>query len=63
MSAPRMCQRFYCDWRGDRYCCRDCGHYVSCNNACLNHPSRCGLEDLSGRVRREDLTRINRGKK
>ena len=59
----RMCQRFYCDKMRDRFCCRDCRHYVMCNNPCENDPSRCGLEDTGGRVRQEDLTRINRGKK
>ena len=59
----RMCQRFYCDRMRERVCCRDCRHYVSCRNSCENHPSRCGLEDTGGRVRQEDLTRINLGKK
>ena len=58
MSAPRMCQRFYCDWRGDRYCCRDCWHLKDCDNPCLNDPSRCKLEDV-GDVRWKDLA-INR---
>lgn len=43
MTPPRMCSRFYCDHRGDRYCCADC-HYLGCDNPCLNDPSRCGLE-------------------
>lgn len=62
MRTPRMCQRFYCDWRGDRYCCRDCWHLQDCENPCLNDPSRCGLEDLSGRVRRSELeiAKVNR---
>ena len=63
MKKPRMCSRFFCDRMHDRFCCRDCGRYVSCDNACLNHPSRCGLEDLSGRVRREETVRVRRGAK
>ena len=23
-KTPRMCSRFHCDKRGDRYCCADC---------------------------------------
>lgn len=45
MSEPRMCQRFYCDERGDRFCCADCGRSHLCLNPCLNDPGRCGLED------------------
>ena len=51
MSKARMCQRFYCDRRGDRYCCRDCPRSIICANPCMNHPARCGLEDKTGRVR------------
>lgn len=45
MKDPRMCQRFYCDYRGDRYCCADCWFRTYCTNPCQNDPSRCGLED------------------
>lgn len=46
-EAPRMCSRFHCDKRGDRYCCADCIERKRdrCRNPCLNDPSRCGLED------------------
>lgn len=49
MKDPRMCQRFYCDYRGDRYCCADCWHRACCTNPCQNDPSRCKLEDKTGR--------------
>lgn len=45
----RFCSRFYCDQRGDRYCCADCYLRRDCANPCLNHPSRCGLEDPDGK--------------
>ena len=45
----RMCQQFYCDRRGDRYCCADCP--TPCNHKCLNHPSRCRLELVPGAVK------------
>ena len=60
MSAPRMCSRFYCGWRGDRYCCRDCWNLRDCVNPCLNDPSRCGLEDAGTRIRAGEISRINR---
>ena len=41
----RFCKRFYCNERGDRYCCADCRLRRDCSNPCLNHPIRCGLED------------------
>ncbi len=43
----RMCSRFHCDRRGDRYCCFDCVERKRdrCRNPCLNDPARCGLED------------------
>lgn len=43
MADVRMCKVFYCDARGDRYCCRDCLGYEVCANRCLNHPNRCRL--------------------
>lgn len=49
MKTPRMCSRFYCDARGDRYCCRDCPRIWSCDNPCYNDPSRCRLEDTGQR--------------
>ena len=48
MGAVRMCKVFYCDARGDRFCCRDCNVYEVCANHCLNDPSRCRLEDSPG---------------
>lgn len=49
-KEPRMCSRFHCDKRGDRYCCADCVERKRdrCRNPCLNDPSRCGLEDRQG---------------
>lgn len=41
----RYCRQFYCDQRGDRICCADCYLRKDCGNPCLNHPSRCNLED------------------
>ena len=60
MKTPRMCQRFCCDWRGDRYCCADCWNLADCVNPCLNHPSRCRLEDTGARIRMEELHKVNR---
>ena len=56
----RFCRQFYCDERGDRYCCADCYLRRDCGNPCLNHPSRCGLEDSDGKpaVRRGSMTRL-----
>lgn len=44
----RMCKQFYCDDRGDRFCCADCYLRKDCGNPCLNHPSRCKLVDPEG---------------
>ena len=41
----RYCKQFYCDERGDRFCCADCHMRKDCFNPCQNHPSRCRLED------------------
>lgn len=41
----RYCRQFYCDQRGDRFCCADCYMQRDCANPCVNHPSRCNLED------------------
>ena len=46
MKSARFCSRFFCDHRGDRYCCADCWYRADCPNPCLNHPSRCRLEDV-----------------
>lgn len=45
----RYCKRFYCDERGDRFCCFDCYLRKDCGNPCLNNPARCGLYDPDGR--------------
>ena len=44
----RFCRIFYCDERGDRFCCADCHLARDCANPCRNHPTRCGQEDLNG---------------
>ena len=44
----RMCIQFYCDVRGDRYCCADCYQRRDCANPCQNNPVRCRLEDKNG---------------
>ena len=49
----RYCKVFMCDARGDRYCCADCYQRADCANPCLNHPSRCGLENTSKRSDRK----------
>lgn len=49
MKTPKMCSRFYCDDRGDRYCCAGCPRFSICRNPCLNSPERCGLLDLDGK--------------
>lgn len=41
----RYCRTFFCDHVGDRICCAACRWRKDCTNPCLNHPSRCGLED------------------
>lgn len=41
----RFCRNFYCDEMGERICCSSCPWVKDCSNPCLNHPSRCGLED------------------
>jgi len=46
---PRFCKRFYCEERGDRFCCADCYLRKDCAWPCLNHPVRCGLEDPDGK--------------
>ena len=49
MKNVRFCSRFHCDHMGDRYCCATCFWRETCPNPCLNHPSRCGLEDAARR--------------
>ena len=41
----RFCKTFHCDTMGDRVCCCTCPWVRDCSYPCLNHPSRCGLED------------------
>lgn len=50
----RYCSRFHCDSMGDRYCCATCPWRRDCANPCLNHPSRCRLEDVERRERKND---------
>ena len=50
----RYCTRFYCDHLGDRICCASCRYRKDCGNPCLNHPSRCRLEDTSRKEVRQD---------
>ena len=45
----RFCRQFYCEERGDRFCCADCRLQRDCANPCLNHPSRCRLVDPDGK--------------
>ena len=47
----RWCKNFYCDQRGDRFCCADCWQRRDCPSPCLNHPSRCKLEDTEKKGR------------
>ena len=56
----RFCDIFYCDERGDRYCCADCHLRRDCSHPCLNHPSRCKCEDPEGKptVRRGSRSRL-----
>lgn len=42
----RYCKNFYCDQMGERICCVSCPWVKDCSNPCLNHPSRCGLENV-----------------
>lgn len=37
-----MCNIFYCDKRGDRYCCHECSRRGMCTNPCANDPKKCG---------------------
>ena len=50
----RFCTVFHCDARGGQFCCADCRMYADCASPCLNHPSRCGLENVSKRRDRDD---------
>lgn len=47
----RWCTAFHCDERGDRFCCADCWMRRDCANPCMNHPTRCKLEDLKRKER------------
>ena len=58
MSKPRMCSRFYCDRRGDRYCCRDCPRVWACSNPCYNDPRRCGLEDKGQPIKLSEISKV-----
>ena len=56
----RYCKTFHCDERGDRFCCADCWMLRDCGNPCLNHPSRCKLEDTEKKERGETEDRKKR---
>ena len=45
----RYCKVFHCNTVGDRLCCNCCRLFKDCGNPCLNHPSRCRLEDVKRR--------------
>ena len=47
----RFCKTFPCETMGDRVCCCSCPLVKDCGNPCLNHPSRCGLEDVKRKER------------
>lgn len=50
----RYCKVFNCDTMGDRICCATCYYRRDCCNPCLNHPSRCKLEDLKRKEKEHD---------
>lgn len=50
----RFCTVFFCDTVGDRLCCSTCRLRKDCGSPCLNHPSRCRLEDTKRRCNRYD---------
>ena len=56
----RYCRNFYCDQMGERICCSSCPWVRDCSNPCLNHPSRCGLEDKEKAEREGDAGRRGR---
>ena len=45
----RFCSVFYCDERGDRFCCADCWLKRDCGHPCQNHPTRCRLALSNGK--------------
>lgn len=49
----KYCKRFHCDHKGERVCCASCRKKKTCKNPCLNHPSRCGLEDKERSVKND----------
>ena len=59
MKKPRMCSRFYCDRRGERFCCIDCQLRWKCLNSCENHPDRCGLQDRGQRIQSALVQKIH----
>lgn len=48
-KSVRICKVFRCRYLGKYYCCADCCVRADCPDPCLNHPSRCGLENVSKR--------------
>lgn len=45
----RYCKVFYCGLQGDKICCATCRDRRDCADPCLNHPSRCKLENVKRR--------------
>ena len=46
----RYCKVFYCGTQGDKVCCASCRDRRDCADPCLNHPSRCKLENVNRRI-------------
>lgn len=57
----RKCRIFYCDRRGDRYCCFYCDKKNRCKNHCLNYPKRCGQIFEEGKINGKMPNVWNRG--
>ena len=55
----RFCRNFYCDTMGERICCSSCHWLRDCANPCLNHPSRCGLEDTAKSEKEARMSRAS----
>lgn len=48
----RLCSVFTCSEMNGNICCADCPNRQSCDDPCLNHPSKCNLaiSKTNGRV-------------
>lgn len=44
-----MCEIFFCDRRGERYCCYHCPGKKECKNPCVNNPEKCGKHFIQER--------------